>query len=105
MRPPAHDEVCFHCQQAAEKFFEALMQEWSLSIPKTHDLDALRDLLVPHDITLASLNRRLDWLTQYAVDYRYPGFHANSRKAKSAIKMAERIRLEIRRRLGLRTKP
>src|SRR5438128_2849063 len=31
MRPPAHDEVCFHSQQAAEKFFKALLQEWGTS--------------------------------------------------------------------------
>jgi HEPN domain-containing protein len=103
-KPPFYDEACFHGQQAAEKFFKALLQEWGLHIPKTHELDMLRDLLVTHDPTLNALKRKLDWLTQYAVDYRYPGFHANARKAKTAIKMAERIRLEVRIRLRLRTK-
>jgi HEPN domain-containing protein len=81
-----------------------LLQEWGLAIPKIHELDQLLDLLLPLDATLAILHRRLDWLTQDAVDYRYPGFHADGRKAKAALKMAERIRLEVRARLGLATK-
>ena len=80
------------------------MQEWNLTIPKIHDLDTLRSLLLSHDPTFANLKRKLDWLTQYAVDYRYPGFHADARKAKTALKMAERIRFEVRTRLGLPTK-
>jgi HEPN domain-containing protein len=68
-KPPFHDEACFHCQQAAEKFFKALLQEWNLTIPKIHDLDILRNLLLSHDPTFASLTRKLDWLTQYAVDW------------------------------------
>ena len=34
LRPPFHDETCFHCQQAAEKFFKALLQEWGLHLPE-----------------------------------------------------------------------
>jgi hypothetical protein len=65
----------------------------------------LRDLLIARDRSFRDLTRKLDWLTQYAVDYRCAGFHANARQSKAAIKMADRIRVEVRRRLGLRTKP
>ena len=37
--PPPRDIVCFHCQQAAEKYLKALLQESGLVVPKTHDLD------------------------------------------------------------------
>ena len=80
------------------------MQEWGLSIPKIHELDKLLEMLLPRDSTLGKLGGRLDWLTQCAVDYRYPGFHADARKTRSAMKIAERIRVEVRTRLGLRTK-
>lgn len=103
-RPPCHDEACFHCQQAAEKFFKALLQEWGLHMPRTHDLDTLLDLLLPRDSTLALLRRGLKRLTQYAVDYRYPGLPADTRQVHTAIRRTERIRAEIRRRLGLRTR-
>jgi HEPN domain-containing protein len=101
-RPPVHDQVCFHCQQAAEKYFKALLQELGLAVPKFHDLDTLLALLLPHDATLSTLRRGLDRLTQYAVDYRYPGFRANARKARAALRLAERVRHELRQRLGLK---
>ncbi len=37
--PPPRDVVCFHCQQAAEKYLKALLQENGLVVPKTHQLD------------------------------------------------------------------
>jgi HEPN domain-containing protein len=104
MRPPAYDEVCFHSQQAAEKFFKALLQEWGLSVPKIHELDNLLTMLLPSDTTLLVVRRGLRGLSRLAVDYRYPGFHANRRKAQIALGRAGRIRLEVRTRLGLRTK-
>src|SRR5689334_7753967 len=70
--PPLRDLVCFHCQQAAEKYFKALLQELGAAVPKTHDLEELLGLLLPHDATLVRLKRGLDSLTQAAVDYRYP---------------------------------
>jgi HEPN domain-containing protein len=104
LRPPVHDEVCFHCQQAAEKYFKALLQEWGLSIPKIHELDNLLALLLPSDATLRVVRRGLNGLSRFAVNYRYPGFHANARQALAALDRAARIRLEVRSRLGLRIK-
>jgi HEPN domain-containing protein len=103
LRPPFHDEVCFHCQQAVEKFFKALLQEWGLVVPKIHGLDVLLKLLLPRDPTLRVVRRGLRELSRYAVEYRYPGFHADGRKAKTALRVAERVRVEVRSRLKLRT--
>jgi hypothetical protein len=69
MRPPAHDEVCFHSQQAAEKFFKALLQEWGLPVPKIHELDDLLRMLLPRDATLQVVRRGLRGLSRFAVDY------------------------------------
>jgi HEPN domain-containing protein len=104
MRPPAHDEVCFHSQQAAEKFFKALLQGWGLPVPKIHELDDLLTMLLPRDTTLQVVRRGLRRLSRFAVDYRDPGSHANGQKAQTALRRAGRIRLEVRTRLGLRTK-
>jgi HEPN domain-containing protein len=62
---PPRDIVCFHCQQAAEKYLKALLQELGLSIPYTHDLEELLDLLVPHDTTLKPLRRDAAFLTRF----------------------------------------
>jgi len=62
----------------------------------------LLKLLLPCDATLTKVRPGLRALSRFAVEYRYPGFHANARKAKTAIRLAERARVETRQRLGLR---
>ena|SRR5437660_3356133 len=98
---PQRDQACFLCQQAAEKYLKALLQELGAAVPKTHELRDLLDLLLPHDTTLASLRRSLKTLNRYAVDYRYPGKRASTREMRSALRNAERVRVELRTRLGL----
>jgi HEPN domain-containing protein len=100
-KPALNDPVCFHCQQAIEKYLKGFLQELGQAFPYTHDLDTLLDLLLPYDATLKKLRRGLSLVTQYAVDYRYPGVTATSRQAKSALRLAERARLEIRARLKI----
>jgi HEPN domain-containing protein len=100
-KPQLHDLACFHCQQSAEKYLKALLQERGLEAPRTHDLVRLLDLLTPHDTPLDGLRRRLNSLNAYAVEIRYPIRRANQRKAQTAIRHAEEVRREIRARLGL----
>jgi HEPN domain-containing protein len=98
---PKRDAVCFHCQQSAEKYLKALLQERGAIVPRTHDLQDLLDLLLPADTTLGLLRRGLASLTRYAVEYRYPGLRARTREMRSALRIAERVRIELRTRLGL----
>jgi HEPN domain-containing protein len=37
-----YDQICFHCQQCAEKYLKALLQELGLPVPRTHNLLTLR---------------------------------------------------------------
>ena len=99
--PPLRDAACFHCQQAAEKYLKALLQEKGVAVPRTHNLKDLIELLLPHDATLAPLRRSLISLTRYAVEYRYPGVRATTRRMDVALRRAERVRRELRERLGL----
>ena len=101
-RRSVHDAVCFHCQQCAEKYLKGLLQEHSISFPKTHELADLIDLLLPAEPKLRQIRHVADGLTRYAVEYRYPGVLATRRNASSALKVAERVRAEVRCRLGLR---
>ena len=61
---PQRDAACFHCQQSAEKYLKALLQEFGLVVPRTHLLNDLLNLLLPHDATLASLRRGLRALNE-----------------------------------------
>ena len=69
--------------------------------PRIHDLVKLLTLLLPHDATLRSLGRKLASLSNYAVDYRYPGDNASRKQALAALRHAENVRKEMRTRLGL----
>ena len=54
---PNWDAVCFHAQQAVEKYLKALMQQEEFPISRTHDLtQLLRSLLTPYsDLEALSL--------------------------------------------------
>jgi HEPN domain-containing protein len=99
--PPDRNAACFHCQQAAEKYLKALLQELGVVAPRTHDLEDLVDVLLPFDATLAPLRRTARSLTPYAVNIRYPGDRATTRRMHAALRQAERVRRELRARLGL----
>src|SRR5260370_15036763 len=101
LNQPVHDLICFHCQQSAEKYLKALLQDLGLTVPRTHKLGDLLTLLVPHDATLRRLRRTLGGLSRYAVDFRYPGENATQRQAATALRQAEKTRNELRTRLGL----
>jgi HEPN domain-containing protein len=101
-KTPLHDGVCFHCQQGAEKYLKALLEEGGLPIPRTHNLDDLLNLLPPLYVTLRSLRRGLIFLTDFAVDPRYPNGSANKRQATAALNWAERVRTACRSLLGIR---
>jgi HEPN domain-containing protein len=101
-KPPMHDMVCFHCQQCAEKYLKALLEELSLAVAKTHDLVLLLATLIPHHPSLRLLRRGLKFLNEFAVDPRYPGRNPTKRKAVAAIRWAGRVRAETRSLLGLR---
>jgi HEPN domain-containing protein len=103
-KPLLKDQIGFCCQQAVEKYLKALLQEWGLAIPYTHDITGLIDLLLPVDKTLRSLRRGSRGLTLFAVEYRYPARESTVRQARAAFEKAGRFRDEIHRRLGIRTR-
>ena len=101
--PAYHDQVCFHCQQAAEKYLKALLDDLGQTIPKTHDLDLLFNLLLPTYSTLRSLRRALSALSDFAVAVRYPGKRATKRQANACLRWALKARNACRTILGLPT--
>ena len=80
-RIPLHDQVCFHCQQSAEKYLKALLDEAGTTVPRTHQLLDLLSLISITHAGLRSLHRGLDFLTRFAVETRYPGDRATKRQA------------------------
>jgi HEPN domain-containing protein len=102
-REPFHDQACFHCQQCAEKYLKALLQELGLPVPRTHNLLALRTLLLPHHGFVRPLRRGLEFLSRFAVGPRYPLYDATKRQARAALRWAGKVRRACRNLLGLKT--
>ncbi len=66
------DTVCFHCQQAAEKFLKAYLVANGNSFPITHDLILILENILPLNASAEVLRDYLALLMPYAVEIRYP---------------------------------
>lgn len=98
---PLWSGVCFHAQQAAEKYLKARLEEAGLPVPRTHDLDFILNQLLPIEPLWSAFRLPLQTLTDYAVDFRYPGHKANKNHATQALTDCKSIRREVRVTLGL----
>ena len=96
-----HDQQCFHCQQSAEKYMKARLEEANVLSPKTHDLKRLLVLLLPLEPMWSALSSACASLSDFAVEFRYPGDIATAKQAREAIRHAKAIRREARLALGL----
>ena len=98
------DVVCFHCQQAAEKYIKGFLAWHAIPFGRTHDLVQLLQACVQVAPTLGALHADADLLTDYAVDVRYPDLPNSNptlEQAKEAHDAAVRVRREIRAALGI----
>ena len=89
--------ICFHAQQAAEKYLKSLIVSEGLEVPRTHQIDRLLKIIarsIRPDISADDA----DLLTDYAVAARYPGERGPTelREARLAIKLTEKIRRQVR---------
>ena len=98
----SYDGVCFHCQQSAEKFLKALLEECGSAIPRTHNLLDLHQSLLPTFPPLQPLVRGMVFLKQFAVEFRYPGKKAVKRQALAAVRWARQTRQAGRAMLGIK---
>jgi len=73
MRPVPMEIVCFHCQQAAEKYLKAFLIWNNQEPPKTHDLIELAKLCSDFDKDFLLLSLKCEYLIPFATRTRYPG--------------------------------
>src|SRR5262249_10509607 len=100
-----YDQRTFFCQQAAEKYLKALLEDLAQPVPRTHVLDDLINLLLPYHRSLGGYRRGVRFLTRFAVGPRYPGDNATRRQAKAARRGARGVRPAARTILGLPLAP
>ena len=101
-RKPLRDGICYHCQQCAEKYLKARLVEAGLAFPRTHDLQKLLQLVLPHEPLWVAFDPAAKFLTDCAVDFRYPGQNATEIETKKAVKYCQTIRAEVRHSLSLK---
>jgi HEPN domain-containing protein len=94
--------VCFHCQQCAEKYLKAYLQEHSIEFERNHELLPLMDLCASLDSEFKRLKRDLEALKTYAVAIRYPGIHVTRKSAEEAFHAVNRVRKFVRNKLGMK---
>jgi HEPN domain-containing protein len=99
---PNYDGACFHTQQCAEKYLNARLEEAGVSFGKTHDLEKLLSQVLSLEPTWSILRQDMTFLTDFSVEYRYPGSSANRADAKEAIKRCGIARSTMRKAFGLR---
>jgi HEPN domain-containing protein len=94
--------VCFHSQQAVEKYVKALLVAVGIHFRKTHEIEELINLLpeenrpdIPPDLQGS--------LTEYAVAVRYPSDSdmPTRSQARAALRVARKVRTMVRRRLHM----
>ena len=100
---PNLDLVCFLSQQCVEKYLKGVLQAHDIEFSKTHNLTHLLDLVLPMQPLWESWRSAFRLLTEYAVEFRYPGEWADSTKAKKALSVASAFRSEAREVFGLPT--
>ncbi len=80
-----------------EKYLKALLVVLEIAFPKAHDIGVLIGLMPKH-VTLSLTVEQQRRFTEYATVMRYPGPYeaVTLSEAKEAVKLARRIRQEVR---------
>ncbi len=101
--PKYIDTVCFHCQQAAEKYLKAYLIYLDIEYPKTHQLGKLLDLISEKENVLDEAYERAEYLEAYAVEIRYPfaRYTPTEIDTNTSIQYAEYFRNMISENMGL----
>lgn len=90
--PP--NQICYHSQQAAEKYLKGLLVFHKKKFEKSHQLSYLLELCEDVDPSLKELREDAIYLTQFYIETRYPGDVPNfsRNEAQRAYEAAQRIK-------------
>jgi HEPN domain-containing protein len=97
------DTVCFHAQQCAEKSLKAFLTLHGVPFEKIHELGQLLELCTMSPGLIRELSR-IDGLTPYATEARYPDEEGQEpisrRKAEQAVALGKQAYEAIQKRLN-----
>ena len=88
-----YEDLCFDCQQCAEKSLKALLIYKGVEVPRTHNIRALLSLIseIKEEVPLEI--KRGVILNEFAVNTRYPGEYepVDEEEYLEALELAEKI--------------
>ena len=97
MRPIPYEIICFHCQQAAEKYLKWVLVLHDIDPPKIHDLEELEKLCEKIAPKFETLFEKCAALTEYAIPSRYPSENQLEKQdMDKALEYAQSIREFVR---------
>ncbi len=102
-----YDTLCFHCQQAVEKYIKGYIIYIGSDFPKTHNLADLIGICNQTDTSFSKYIIEVEKLTPYAVEIRYPDdfYMPSEDEAREAYKIASEIKLFIKEKIGDKIPP
>ncbi|MBU1261642.1 HEPN domain-containing protein [bacterium] len=86
-----YEDLCFDCQQSAEKAIKALLISLDKKFPPIHSMARLLELVSEVSTTIPEEVKMAIDLTEYAVKTRYPGEREpiSEEEYKESLKIAE----------------
>jgi len=100
---PNYDGICFHYQQCAEKYLKARLCEAGIVFSKTHDLVTLLEQILKVEPNWEIFRKDLAYLSDFAVEFRYPGESADKESAVEAKRLCTYFRKIARSSMRLAT--
>lgn len=94
LREDGHgDSLCFHCQQAVEKYLKPYLVFYELEFEKIHDLWKLAKLCSEIDSEILEFEKELKSLNAYYIESRYPAevLSYSKKECREAVSFAEKI--------------
>jgi len=86
------NQTGFHCQQAIEKWLKAYLIKQGEELRKIHDLTALVIDCEKYDPAFQELEPLVEGITDFAVEFRYPGESATPEEAQEALDKTAKVR-------------
>jgi HEPN domain-containing protein len=101
---PFFAHICFHFQQAAEKYLKSYIIAHELEFLKIHDLPLLLKICLSKDPSFEQLREDCEYLTTFYVDTRYPVHwptQFSRQETQKVFQSTTRIQSLVKNRLGL----
>ena len=99
---PFYAQICFHFQQAVEKYLKAYIIVNELEFRKIHDLPLLMKQCSSNDSSFTKFAESCEYLTTFYIETRYPvhwPIHLSKNEAEKAYDAAQKIRTFLKKKL------